>query len=503
MNLFNWFKSEKSIATPVNYNRSWQPIVHEPFTGAWQRNQELQLTDSLTSYAIFSCISLISKDVGKLPIVAKTEENGIKRNIQFKGLAVINKPNKYQTRQQFLEAWINSKASNGNTYVYKLRDVYGEVEGLIVLDPNDTLACINPEGEIFYKIYPDPLVKNGEQILVPASEIIHDRQNTLYHPLIGLSPIVACGLAANTGVNIQKNASKFFGNDSRPSGILATAEDVSEEDAIKMKSGWDQKYSNGGEGGVALVSGGVTYQALSVPAADSQMIEQLKLSGEIVCTTFNVPAFKIGIGAAPSGTVEYLNSKYYSDCLQAYIESIENLLNDSLDLPSNVILEFDTRSLFRMDSNAQMTYLKEGTGSGIFSPNEARAVLGYQAVEGGESPLMQQQNFSLQALSKRDNQADPFSPESIATSITPSEAPSEAVEPSATSGSEEVLEAPSDKLKAIYKGVVNPNTEYDTGSFITHKGSLWHGDTKHSGEFNYENFTLAVKKGEANNVTNA
>ena len=500
MNLFNWFKSEKSIATPVRNNGTWKPIIHEPYTGAWERNQELQLTDSLTSYAIFSCISLISKDVGKLPIVAKTEENGIKSNIQFKGLAVINKPNKYQTRQQFLEAWINSKASNGNTYVYKVKDVYGEVEGLIVLDPNDTLACINPEGEIFYRIYPDPLVKTGEQILVPASEIIHDRQNTLYHPLIGLSPIVACGLAASTGSNIQSNASKFFGNDSRPSGILSTAEDVSTEDASKMKSGWDQKYSNGGEGGVALVSGGVTYQALSVPAADSQMIEHLKLSGEIVCTTFNVPAFKIGIGAAPSGTVEYLNSKYYSDCLQSYIESIENLLNDSLDIPSNVILEFDTRSLFRMDSNAQMSYLSSGTGAGLLSPNEGRAVLGYAPVEGGESPLMQQQNFSLSALSKRDNQADPFSPESIATSITPSEAPSDPVEPSATNATEEVLEAPSDKLKAIYKGVFDLNKEYEVGSFITHKGSLWHCDNKHSGEFDYSNFTLAVKKGEANNV---
>ena len=498
MNWLNWFKSEKNINTakPVRSVGTWKPLVHEPFTGAWERNQEIQLTDSLTSYAVFACISLISKDVGKLPIIARTEENGIKTNIKFKGLEVINKPNKYQTRQQFLEAWINSKASNGNTYIYKQRDIYGKIEGLIVLDYKTTVVCINPEGEIYYRIFEDPLNNTGEQILVPASEIIHDRQNTLYHPLVGLSPIVACALPSSTGQNIQQYANKFFGNDARPSGILSTSEDLNEEDAGKIKQGWDKKYANGGEGGVALVSGGVTYQALSVPAADSQMIEHLKLSGEIVCTTFNVPAFKIGIGAAPSGTVEYLNSKYYSDCLQSYVESIENLLNDNLEIPSNVILEFDLRSLFRMDSNAQMSYLKEGVGSGIFSPNEARAELGKAPVEGGESPVMQQQNYSLSALSKRDAKEDPFSTAPAAPTVA-SNAPEE---PSATDGSDEDQKATSTSIKTLYKGVFDNTKEYELGSFITYKGSLWHCDKKHLGEFNYSNFTLAVKKGEANAV---
>lgn len=498
MNLFNWFRSEKNIDTarPVRSVGTWKPLVHEPFTGAWERNQELQIKDSLTSYAVFACISLISKDVGKLPIIARTEENGIKTNVKFKGLEVINKPNKYQTRQQFLESWVTSKAASGNAYIYKIRDVYGAIEQLIVLDYNTTVVCIDPEGEIFYRIYEDPLNTNCEQILVPASEIIHDRHNTFYHPLIGLSPIVASGLMASTGDNIQKYSHKFFGNDARPSGILSTSDDIEDEEGDQIQSNWNKRYSNGGEGGVALVSGGVTYQALSVPAADSQLIENLKLSGEIVCTTFNVPSFMVGIGSAPSGSVEYLNSRYFSACLQSYIESIENLLNEHIETPSNVTLEFDPRSLFRMDSNNQMSYLKEGTGSGIFSPNEARAVLGYAPVEGGESPVMQQQNYSLSALSKRDAKEDPFNTASAAPTVA-SNAPEE---PSATNTTEEVLEAPSDKLKAIYQGVFNPNTEYSEGSFITHKGSLWHCDNKHCGEFDYSNFTLAVKKGEANNV---
>ncbi len=55
-----------------------------------------------------------------------------------------------------------------------------------------------------------------------------------------------------------------------------------------------------------------------------------------------------------------------------------------------------------MDSGSQMAYLKEGIGSSILSPNEARAELGYSPVDGGNSPMIQQQNYSLAALAARD-----------------------------------------------------------------------------------------------------
>ena len=40
--------------------------------------------------------------------------------------------------------------------------------------------------------------------------------------------------------------------------------------------------------------------------------------------------------------------------------------------------------------------------------NEARFRANYSDVKGGESPMVQQQNYSLAALAKRDAQEDPF-----------------------------------------------------------------------------------------------
>jgi phage portal protein BeeE len=98
---------------------------------------------------------------------------------------------------------------------------------------------------------------------------------------------------------------------------------------------------------------------------------------------------------------------YYSDCLQAYLEDIEQLLDSGLGLPDGAGLRFDTRGLMRMDEAAQHTANAQGVGSGVMKINEARATLGLGPVEGGDTPYLQQQNYSLSALAKRDAAGPP------------------------------------------------------------------------------------------------
>ena len=61
-----------------------------------------------------------------------------------------------------------------------------------------------------------------------------------------------------------------------------------------------------------------------------------------------------------------------------------------------------------MDSTTQTQVIRDAVGAGVMSPNEGRSKLDLKPVEGGESPYLQQQNYSLSALAKRDAQEDPF-----------------------------------------------------------------------------------------------
>jgi len=61
-----------------------------------------------------------------------------------------------------------------------------------------------------------------------------------------------------------------------------------------------------------------------------------------------------------------------------------------------------------MDTAALTKAEADAVSAGIKSPDEARRRLNLPPVPGGASPYLQQQNYSLEALAKRDAQADPF-----------------------------------------------------------------------------------------------
>jgi phage portal protein BeeE len=146
---------------------------------------------------------------------------------------------------------------------------------------------------------------------------------------------------------------------------------------------------------------------------EGQMIEQLKWSAEVVCSVYHVPPYKVGVGPLPSyNNVQALNVEYYSQALQSHIEEIEELLDNALGIGwgEGMGTEFDTENLLRMDSTTQVTVIRDAVGAGVMSPNEGRAKFDLKPVTGGESPYLQQQNYSLEALAKRDAQADPFAP---------------------------------------------------------------------------------------------
>ncbi|MDQ9019910.1 phage portal protein [Acinetobacter sichuanensis] len=468
MGFFDRLLRKKSLSS-VNSGGGWTSLfVHEPFTGAWQHNQELKREDMASFYAVFACISLISKDMGKMPILLKKKKNGVLVNVDIPDrLSFFKKPNKYQTWQQFNEFWTTSLLRRGNAYIFKQRDAFGNVIRLMVLNPDQVKPLVDSSGNVFYQLGNDDLNQTGSTVL-PASEIIHDRINCLYHPLVGLSPLIACGVAAGIGLNIQSNSSRFFGNMSRPSGILTAPGPISDAKAATVGAAWNANYSGQNIGKTAVLGDGLMYQPISMTAAEAQMIEQLNMSARTVCVAFNVHPYKIGlVDVNTSVKISDSNETYFSDCLQSYVESRENLFDESLDLASfGVEAYFDTEILIRMDSASQMNRLKEGVGAAIVTPNEARQKLGYQPLKGGDTVYMQQQNFSLEALSKRDQKEDPFGK----------------------------AETPKAEPKSQYQGVFKSENSYEKGCFVTHKGSLWHCENDHLGEFSYENFKLAQKK---------
>lgn len=410
----DWVAKQVTLSS-VDSGRGWTTLFRssDSSTGSWQQDAELS-QDTIVAFApVYACITLIASDVGKVCLRLMTEEECVWVETTSPAFSpLLRKPNHFQTLQQFLENWIASKMMHGNTYVLKFRDARNVVTAMYVLDTSRVTPLVAPDGSVFYQLQQDDLSKlpGGTYPAIPASEIIHDRMECLFHPLVGISPLFAAHLSASQGLRIQKNSERFFKNMSSPGGMLTAPATISDETAKRLKTEFEANFSGDKMGRLFVGGDGLAYSAMAIPADKAQLVEQLKLSAEQVASTFHVPAFMIGAGAIPSyDNVQSLNQQYYSQCLQKLFNAVEVLLDDGLGLSYlKYRVEFDLDGLLRMDSKTLAeTEAIKGKGA-IASPNESRRKFGLKPVAGGDTPYLQQQNFSLHALAKRDAQADPF-----------------------------------------------------------------------------------------------
>ena len=417
----------------------WPLVVREPYTGAWQVNVEAR-RDLVLQYApVFACVTLIAQDIGKLTLrLVEETDDDMWEDISSPAFSpVLRKPNRYQTTTKFVEQWITSKLMWGNAYVLKERDARGVVTGLYVLDPLRVTPLIAPDGGIYYQLMHDNLSntlalaeeQQSDKFIVPASEIIHDRMVCLFHPLVGMSPLYASAAAALQGLAIQNSSTNFFTNGSRPSGLITAPAGMTPDQLAQAKADWQAFNGPGNAGKVAVITSDIKYTPLTMNANDAQLIQQLGWTAENVCSCYHVPPFLIGVGEIPRGVqLESLWQMYHSLCIQSLLTNFENVLDEGLGLTAPINgtqygTEFDIDDLIWMDTATKTKAAADAIGSGAMAPDEARGrYFGLPPVEGGDTPYMQQQMFSLKALAKRDAE-DPFSKPAPAPMAVPAAPP--------------------------------------------------------------------------------
>jgi HK97 family phage portal protein len=344
---------------------------------------------------------------------------------------VLNKPNGFQTQGQFREYWMIAKLTQGNVYVLKRRDARGVVIDLYILDSCHVMPLVTDSGEVYYQLYTDPLNTLPKDypasgLIVPASEIIHDRCMTLHHPLIGIPPLAAAYWPALKNMKIMRSATEFFANNAQPGGILTAPAGMTETDADAVKQYWNTNFTGSNSGRVAIIGADMKFTPFAMKSIDSQMVEQMRYSDEQICQPFGVPPFKVGIGTIPSGLgVDGVNQMYYQDALQTHIEHMEALLDEGLKIAKPLGVELDLAPLLRMDEAKRAEVETKLVGGKIKTPDEGRIRFNLAPTGGGDTLWGQNQDYPLGMLADRKEWDPAMQPPA------PAPAPAPAPEPEA------------------------------------------------------------------------
>ena len=401
----------------------WPGAILESFTGAWQTNTVAAPTSTLLSYSpVFSAVTGISADISKMRIKLSRNEEGIWEEVTENQpwLPVLRNPNHYQDRIKFFYSWMLSKLMYGNTYVLKERgDQRGIVTRMYILHPGCVKPLVAEDRSVYYELQRDDL--SGltmerlrqigymeDRLVVPASEIIHDRMAPLWHPLVGVSPLYACGASATLGNAIQSNQTKFFQNASRPGGMLSAPGAIADETAARLKAAFETAFSGDNIGKLFVAGDGLEFKQFAIDAVHSQLKEQLEATVADVARAFRYPLWKLGGPNPPYTKPDQAQTQYYTDCLQSHIEDIELCLDNGLELPSYLGTEFDIDGLLRMDKTA--LYEALNMAKGWTKLDEQRFDDNRRPLKvGGDTVYKQEQDHSIEAIAKRDA-AEEFQP---------------------------------------------------------------------------------------------
>jgi HK97 family phage portal protein len=385
-------------------SEGWWPIVREPYTGAWQLNDPLTTETAFTNPSVFGCVSGIAADISKIapPLLLEQDDDGFwSQTTNSAYTPVLRRPNRYQTAQQFYEQWMLSKLLSGNTYVLKGRDERGVVNQLDVLNPRRVKVLVAPDGSVYYELQSDDLAgiaNDTPPVIVPAREMIHDRFNCAFHPLMGISPLYAIAGAVTQASAIQTSSTTYFAKGGRPAGVLTAPTKLDPLSADRIKA----QLANFKTGEILITENGMKYETAGGSAVESEMIAQLGWTEEKVAEAFRMPISILNSSKQPPyANAEASQLQYKSQCLEPHLTSIANTLVDGLELPTYLTIEFDDTLLIWMDTTTRVNAAKIAITAGM-SPNEVRETYyGLGPVEGGESPYLQQQNWPLSDLATR------------------------------------------------------------------------------------------------------
>jgi len=405
-------RSGQTMPTTPYTDVGWSPIVRESYPGGWQQNCELRAGGPVNS-AVFACVVVISQDVGKLPAhVYRTRPNGGQDVAADHPLNdLLQKPNPYQTRQDFIQQLIAITLLQGNGYAWIERDARGKPVAMHPLATSRVTPRVTDEGDVYYDLTKPTLAGGGtteQAVTVPASEIIHHRVITFGSPLVGVSPLMAAALSSALGTRIMQQSEQFFLNASRPGGVLSGPKKIERDTAKWLKEQWEENYSGTRAGRTAVLGDGIEWKPMSTTATDSQLIEQLRYTVEDVARVYRVPGFLLGeLGKVTYRNSEQLMRTYYSGCLQAQIEALEARLGDAFGLRDPLAVEFDLDALLRTDIDVRYAAYKDGLQSGFMTINEVRKLEGLPPVDGGDVPYLQQQYWPLGAWQDAQSNAPP------------------------------------------------------------------------------------------------
>lgn len=338
--------------------------------------------------AVWRAVSLISGDVGKLPLFVyrqqgKNKEQDTKHNAYR---LLLRKPNEAMTAFVFKQTLMLHVLIHGNGYAYIDRDGASRPKQLLILDPD----CVEPmrvDGVLWY-LYQPP--NGGEPRKLPADEVLHVK-GLGFDGLRGFPVLKISKDALGAAIAARDHSARYFANGARPGGVLEHLGKLTDTARKNMRESWERVHK-GLENAhkVAILEEGTKYVSFASNARDAQLLETREFDAREVANIFGVPTHKLGDPSKVAyNSLGEENQSYYDDTLSRWLkvfaeEAHDKLLSEEEKASESHCIDFDYSEIQRANLPAQVDFVDKLVQRGVINQDEARGVFGYNPLPDGK-----------------------------------------------------------------------------------------------------------------------
>lgn len=355
--------------------------------------------------AVWASVRIYCESVGAMPVnfydIAPDGTRTLNKEHPLSGL-FRNSPNRYQTRNEFMETMLINLLLHGNCYARKAMDSKKRIISLMPLMAEQMEVTITNDGERVY------LYTEGGTKFALSQESVWHVPLMPSNGVIGLSPLQYGARTLGIAIAAEDRVSAMAANGYKPTGVLMIDKLLKPEQREQIRSQFSDLEVGQGDP-LKVLEAGMKYQQISMNPKDVQLLETRRFSIEDIARFFGVPSVLINDTSATtnwgSGIGE-IKEGFYTLALQPMLEKFEASAKKWLLQPAErdlIDIEFDFSRFLRGNQQARIKAAAEAVQGSLMTINEARREEGKPPVDGGDEIYVQAQMRPLSMIGELNN----------------------------------------------------------------------------------------------------
>lgn len=351
----------------------------------WDRNVEtlsvrtasgrkVNRRNSLQMVAVYACQSLIGDAVASLPVDHYTQKDGRRENFDSsRSPRWVRQPNPFQTSYEFWFRVVISLLTDGNAFIYTLRNDRGEVAALYCIHPQYVNILDGPLGDNRYEVTDD---QGAIQGVFDRSQLLHIPAFTVPGCSRGLSPLDMAREAIGLGLTAEEFGSRFFEQGTTMAGVIEHPGTPRPDEARLLRDMFRKTHAGvKNSHSVGVLTGGASFKPITLSPEAAQFLETRRFQKAEIALLYRVPAYLVDSTVSSTwGTgIEEQNKFFVDQTLMPWIVRIEQAVSTFL-LPGFQYIRFNVDARLRAKTKDRYESYQVALNNGFLNADEIRAM---------------------------------------------------------------------------------------------------------------------------------